>query len=358
LNVKSKEKSERRMNSLVGAISFVAALGAHIQPALLAQADAASSARGSDTKLSIDGTRFAIDGKPTFLLGVSYYGALGASEDAIKRDLDDMQRHGFNWFRMWATWSAFSNDVSAVDKEGQAREPYFSKLKWLIAECQHRGMVVDVSLSRGNGISGPSRLGEVSAHQRACETLASGLKHLPNWYLDLSNERNIKDKRYTSDDDLGELREAVRRIDPARLVTASHAGDISRDDLRDYFETAKLDFIAPHRPREPDSPGQTGAETKKYFSMMKELGRVVPVHYQEPFRRGYGSWNPRAEDFALDLAQAKDGGAAGWCFHNGDERKQPDGRPRRSFDLRDKRLFEGLDEEEMRFLKMLAGPTK
>ena len=33
-------------------------------------------------------------------------------------------------------------------------------------------------------------------------------------------------------------------------------------------------------------------------------------------------------------------GAAGWCFHNGDERAAKDGRPRRSFDLREKRLFE------------------
>ena len=46
------------------------------------------------------GTELGIKGKPTFLLGISYYGALGASKDFIRRDLDDMQKNGFNWFRL------------------------------------------------------------------------------------------------------------------------------------------------------------------------------------------------------------------------------------------------------------------
>jgi histidinol phosphatase-like enzyme len=60
-----------------------------------------------------------------------------------------------------------------------------------------------------------------------------------------------------------------------------------------------------------------------------------------------------AHDFLTDLEAAKKAGAAGWCFHNGDQRKGNDGRPRRSFDLREQRLFEQLDEEERAFLKLL-----
>jgi hypothetical protein len=307
-----------------------------------------------ETRLSIHGRQFTINGQPTFLFGISYYAALGASEAHIKRDLDQMQRLGFNWFRVWATWAAFSNDVSAVDQHGMPREPYFSKLKALIEQCNQRGMIVDVSLSRGNGITGPARLGELSPHRHAVETLVDGLKSFRNWYLDLSNERNIKDKRFTSIQDLQELREAARRIDHARLVTASHAGDISREELRAYLKNARLDFIAPHRPRQVDSPAQTAAKTKEYLRWMEEIGRVVPVHLQEPFRRGFGSWNPTADDFSLDSHQAKASGAAGWCFHNGDERQRPDGQPRRSFDLRETLLFQSLDDEEQKFLKTLA----
>ena len=83
------------------------------------------------------------------------------------------------------------------------------------------------------------------------------------------------------------------------------------------------------------------------------MKRPLPLLYQEPFRRGYGSWIPRAEDFQADLQAAREGGAAGWCFHNGDERGRPGGQPRRSFDLREKGLFGRLDDEEEKFLRSL-----
>src|ERR1051326_6598057 len=79
--------------------------------------------RANSTTLGIQGTSFTVKGKPTFLLGISYYGALGASEATWKADLDQMQRYGFNWLRVWANWDAYENDVSAVDGGGRAREP-------------------------------------------------------------------------------------------------------------------------------------------------------------------------------------------------------------------------------------------
>src|SRR5205814_6045205 len=144
----------------------------------------------------------------------------------------------------------------------------------------------------------------------------------------------------------------------ALLVTASHGGDISRTELREYLQAVELDFISPHRPRDAQSPGQTEAKTREYLAWMKDLGHVAPVHYQEPFRRGYGKWNPMAEDFVTDLRAAVAGGAAGWCFHNGDERAAPEGQPRRSFDLREKRLFDQLDAEEREAIQQLAAIPK
>jgi hypothetical protein len=306
------------------------------------------------TRLGTRGTQFTVIGRPTFLLGISYYGALGAPEERVRRDLADVQRLGFNWVRVWATWAAFDNPVSAVDADGRPREPFLKKLRGLVAECDRLGIVVDVTLSRGNGATGPARLQTREAHRRAVETLVSALKPYGNWYLDLANERNVRDARLTSFADLRELREAARRVDPHRLVTASHAGDLSRADLRAYLLAVRVDFLSPHRPRTADSPRQTEARSKEYLTWMKELGRVVPLHYQEPFRRGFGPWQPRAEDYVADLRGARAGGAAGWCLHNGDNRAARDGRPRRSFDLRDRRLFEQLDEEETRALPLLG----
>lgn len=305
------------------------------------------------TTLGIRETQFTFNGRPTFLYGMSYYAAVGASEESIRRDLDDLQRHGFNWIRIWANWRAFGADAAAVDVEGNGIEGGMNKLRWLVGECDRRGMIVDVSLSRGNGVSGPPRLQTLPAHRRAVETLVNALRPFRNWYLDLSNERNIRDKRFTSFEDLKALRERVRQLDGGRLVTASHGGDIGRDELREYLTVARVDFITPHRPRDAASPERTEAQTKRYLAWMREIGKVVPVHYQEPFRRGYGKWQPRTEDFVADVRGAKNGGAAGWCFHNGDTRNAPDGRPRRSFDLREKRLFDDLDAEDQRAVEML-----
>jgi endo-1,4-beta-mannosidase len=304
--------------------------------------------------LAVRGSQFTVNGEPTFLLGISYYGALGAPEDFIRRDLDDMQRFGFNWIRVWANWASFSNSVAAVTEEGLPRELFLVKLKWLVAECDRRGMIVDVTLSRGNGITGPARLQTLEAHRQAVETIVGALKAHRNWYLDLSNERNVQDKRFTSFSDLRELRAFVRRLDPDRLVTASHGSDIAKEELREYLKTVQVDFISPHRPRDAGSAAGTNPKTREYLAWMKGLGRTVPVHYQEPFRRGYGKWRPKAEDFASDLRAAKAGGAAGWCFHNGDQRGNLDDQPRRSFDLRERRLFEQLDAEEYQFLRLLS----
>jgi len=317
--------------------------------ALLAPLPAAAA------ELGVDGTRFTVDGKPTFLLGISYYGALGASPETLRRDLDGAERLGFNWIRVWATWSAFGDSVSAVGSDGKAREPFFSRLRELVAECDRRGMLVDVTLSRGNGVSGAPRLQALREHGRAVETLVAGLKPFRNWYLDLGNERNVRDKRFVGFEELEELRLAARRLDAKRLVTASHAGDLSAEELKQYLDVVGVDFLCPHRPRDARSPGQTAERTRQYFREMKNLGRVVPVHYQEPFRRGFSKgWDPSADDFVTDALAARDSGAAGWCFHNGDNRQAPDGRPRRSFDLREGRLLEQLDAVERKAVEALA----
>jgi len=316
---------------------------------------------GSKTGLGVKDAQFTLSGRPTFLLGISYYGALGAPGGFIGGDLDDMRRYGFNWFRVWATWPAFDDDVSAVDGEGNPREPYLSRLRRLVEDANERGMVVDVTLSRWNRVTGQPRLGSTEALCRAAKTLVGALETHRNWYLDMANEHNSRDgRKHVSFEELKRVRELVKNLDPRRLVTASHSGDISQDELREYLLTVRVDLIAPHRPRRADSPGETEERTRLYLRWMEELGRVVPVHYQEPFRRGFKPerWEPRAEDFIRDHEGARRGGAAGWCLHNGDQRDKPDGQPRRSFDLREKRLFEQLDGEERKVLDLLfPGPS-
>ncbi len=198
------------------------------------------------TELGIRDTRFTLNGQPTFLSGISYYGALGAPEEFIRRDLDDLQRHSFNWLRVWATWAAFDDDVSAVDAQGRPRQPFLGKLQWLVAECDRRGLVVDVTLTRSQPSARRSGGGlpDLPAHQRAVETLISSLKTHHNWYLDLGNERDVRDARYISPNELQTLRALARRLAPLLLVTASFGGhDLTEPDVRDVLVTAGLDFL-------------------------------------------------------------------------------------------------------------------
>ena len=311
-------------------------------------------------ELATKAENFTLDGKPTFLLGISYYAALGASQDFVLKDLADMQHSGFNWIRVWATWSAFGNDVSAVDAEGNVRQPYFNRLRWLITECNRRGMIVDVTLSRGEGVITVGPLASIEAHRRAVTSLTSELKDLRNWYLDLANENNIrgqgKSSKTLSFETLGEIRRAVRDIDPKRLVTVSYVGDANEADLRRYLLDVDVDFLSPHRIRSKGCAEQTAEATRQCFSLMQKIGRVVPVNYQEPFRRDFNPkrFQPTVRDFTTDLRGAIEGGAAAWCFHNGDNRAASDGQPRRSFDMREHRLFEQLEPEESNVIAAIS----
>jgi hypothetical protein len=329
-------------------------LGALLLAAVWGVAPAQDGEAVSHTVMGVRGTRFTLNGDPTFLLGISYYGALGAPEQFVRRDLDDLQRHGFNWLRVFATWGAFDQDISAVDAKGRPREPFLGKLKGIVAECDRRGLVVDVTLARDAGATGGA-LPDFEAHQRAVEAVVGALKGHRNWYLDLANERDVRDTRYVPAAELKTLRELVQRLDPQRLVTASFGGhDLSEADLRESLLTVGLDFVSPHRPRDAESPGQTEARTRACLATMKAIIRLAPVHYQEPFRRGYGRWEPSVADFLADLRGAVAGGAAGWCFHNGSQRGEADGRPRRSFGLQADRLFDQLDADERNVVAQAA----
>lgn len=306
-----------------------------------------------DTRIGIQGTEFTINGIPTFLYGISYYGGLGAPDEFIISDIADIKNYGFNWIRVWATWKVYDFDVSAVDSDGNIVEGYMDKLVFIIKECNRNGIVVDVTLSRGKDNNGIG-LNSFDSHKRAVEAIVNRLKPFKNWYLDLSNEHNVKDNRFVSFEELKQLCQIARQINPELLITSSNGHDVSYEAMNEYLFNVKVDFMSPHRGRYRDIALETGKKTEEYLSWMKDLHRQVPIHYQEPFRRGYSKqWEPQSSDFVIDLSAAKNSGAAGWCFHNGSQKGNEMDIPRRSFDMRKKRLFDQLDQEEIEALKQM-----
>ena len=314
--------------------------------------------------LSMDCQRecFLVNGQPTFLLGASYYGGLALETSEVEKDFVELVRLGFNWVRLWCTWGAFGNDVAAVDTKGRAREPYLTRLLDMCRLGERLGLIVDVTFSRGipteaqaaneavyKYASRPWMYSPVVTHQdhmEAVRTITTALRFLRNVYIDVANERNCPAQFPLSFTDAGDMIRLVHELDPERLVTVSHGSDIPDAAVADYVLTAGVDFLTPHCERSAKSARQMADKTRHYRQLLAEVGRPMPVHMQEPFRCDFSPWQPTAEDFLIDLAGAVQGGAAGWCFHNGYNCHSQDWRPRRSFDLREGRLFEQLDETE------------
>jgi len=285
--------------------------------------------------ISADGRFFTLDGVPTYLNGVSYYGAQSISTASYRtQDLDDMVADGFNWMRVWVYWEYPDpgEDVSVMTHNGAVREPYMSRLKTLITECNNRGIIVDCSFPRdGNGDwVGPRNQSE---HLAAVQTLANELLSYSNVYIDVANERDVGDDRYVSLTNCGQLIDAIKAINPNRLCTASGVPG-SQSELNNYFTQGHVDFITPHLCRNTGCSAQTVGMVNQFVGWMNNLGFRAPVHLQEPFRRGYASYNPTVEDFYRDCSGGKIAEAAGWCLHNGNNKlDSPDYRPWRCFNM-------------------------
>ena len=317
---------------------------------------------GLTLQMDRENGRFLFDGRPTFLLGASYYGGLALETAEVEKDFRELVRLGFNWVRLWCTWGAFGNDVAAVDARGRPREPYLTRLLEMCRLAERLGMVVDVTFARGispEAAASHEALRAAAAkpwmyspvvvhrdHLEAVRTVTAALRPWRNVYIDVANERNSPRELPVTCEEAGEMIRRVHELDPERLATVSSANDIADEEVAGYAITAGVDFLTPHRVRTAESPGQTEERTRRYRRLLANLGRLMPVHHQEPFRRDFTPWQPTVEDFLTDLAGAIRGGAAGWCFHNGYCRHKADWRPRRSFDLRDGRLMEQLDDVE------------
>ena len=297
--------------------------------------------------VSADGRFFTVNGKSVYLNGISYYSGTSVDDPKdLKLDLDDMVKNRFNWIRVWTFWGA---DIAVTDPNGQVREPGMSRLKTIITECNKRRMIVDVTMSHGNHPA-PSNQAE---HLACARTLAAELKPYRNVYIDVGNERDVGDARYVSLEDVGELITAIKAIDPQRICTASSCPG-SEDGMKQHLEVGKLDFIAPHLCRDDGCSAKTIGTVKELAGWMKALGRRVPIHLQEPFRRGYTDYQPTVEDFYRDDSGARIAEAAGWCLHNGSSRRGSGEQQRsRSFGMGKEhgRLYAQLDEVELEVCK-------
>lgn len=269
--------------------------------------------------ITIKDGQFIQDGKPEFLLGLSYFDGLSASPKILQSDLNYFGERGFNALRVWANWYAEFQPHTAglLEPEGAVNPEMMNRLQRMIVAANKKGFVIKLTFSRH-----PMEEVPFSNYKNGILSVVKAIKDAQNVLLDLQNETDHCGKK-GDPDCLGhlslaqvlELRNAIKDIDPNRIVTASWGGGDAQD-YKSFLEQTKVDFIATHGPpRKPDWAEKTAVELKLARS---QLNSDIPILFDEPSRcdKGVDCKDPSAaQQFLMAAQNAKRAGAAGWFFH-------------------------------------------
>jgi hypothetical protein len=181
------------------------------------------------------------------------------------------------------------------------------RLRAVLLEARERGLVVDVTFTAEH-IRGLTRQTYTDALVRATEAL----REYRNALFDLENERNLHGpgNRPLDAAAIVAMVAAVKRADPARIVTASTSQDVPPQRAAQFARDAHLDVTAYHDPRVRD-----WYRDEQVASVAERLtSGPFPVYFQEPARYPNPSTD-RAEYFVQARAAAARAGVAAWCFH-------------------------------------------
>jgi hypothetical protein len=277
---------------------------------------AATASSTRDPVLSIAGGRFQIDGRDTFVLGVSLFDALGSSppRDA---DLDALRAWGVKLVRVWAHWNEpiYQSD-GALTPVGRGR------LTALVDRLAARQLLLELVLLRPGQLPGQryAVFASESARVRAVESITTALRQRRHVIFDLYNEHDHPDGPI-SHAAARRLRDAVKAADPGRLVTISStdAHLVGTDAARNLSEeigtgphAVAVDLVAPHFPRTDDWAIATGERVRALQAATG--GRTLPIYLNEENRAEPKEIIP-ADVFRTAYMEAVKSGAAGWVFH-------------------------------------------
>jgi len=306
------------------------------------------------TAVSVSAQRFQLDGRPVFLVGVSLFDALGASPPRDE-DLEALKAWGVNLVRVWSHWHdpIYQPDGSLSD-QGRAR------LLQLAKRLDSRGLVLELVLLRPGQLPGQpfAAFASAGARERAVESITAALREYRNVLFDLYNEHDHPDGPI-SHQAARELRDKVKAIDPARVLTISstehhlvsaegrvtEAGALNlREEAGADAASVGVDVIAVHLPRTNDWAAATAARVQALRAALDRTGRSLPIYLNEE-RREQGGVRLGAESYARAITGARSANAAGWLFHTA-----------AGFDLRKKRFLDALSADERAGLGSLKTP--
>jgi hypothetical protein len=262
--------------------------------------------------------KFTQNGKPVFLLGISYFDGLSAPQRVLDSDLQFLKERGFNALRVWTNWyTQFQpNTLGLIEKDGSINEEMLQKLKSFLRTTEKNGFVVKLTFSR----DATDKIA-FAQYKDAIVKVTSEIKQFPNVLFDLQNETDHCGGNSDPDceghitlQQASELAEAVKSVDANRLVTVSRG----QDDYQEFLDEAKVDFIATHRPSRTRNSEWAENTAKEMKIARKKIGTDVPVLFDEPNRCGRVldcKDRSVASHFLTAAKNAKENGAAGWFFH-------------------------------------------
>jgi hypothetical protein len=290
--------------------------------------------------LSTEGGRFTIDGRPQFLIFVSYFDGLRRANTkqpggGVDGDFAYFKRIGVDGIRVLPNWHYLCGAGPSDDRQklftsaGAINEPMWPVFLGMLDRAAFHGLSVDVTFTRDTF---PRQI-PLAAYRTAIVEIAKRLREAGGYrhvLFDIQNEYPIHGM--TGADVHGVL-SAVRDVDPERIVTASAgSGDVVHDPA--------MTITAYHDGR--DSGWSEGATARAEIEAVRARAgpAVKPIYYQEPmpFRKfrtdcGHGEW-PRPGHARLAARHARQHGAAAWTFHT-----------RQSFDLRERSLLQLLEAD-------------
>ncbi|MBX7255279.1 MAG: hypothetical protein K1Y02_02865 [Candidatus Hydrogenedentes bacterium] len=309
-----------------------------------------SLAASAAPALRVEGDHFTVDGHPRFLVLVSYFDAMRASDATLDTDFEYFRSVGVDGIRVFPNWWNCADmthfpDDTLMDATGAIRPDRLARLKPVLDKASSMGFIVDLSFAfeTVGGLSAltESQLGHsqaelpvnqvhADAYERGLTETARALRAYRNVFFDIQNEFNGR-ITHLSDDEVKRFLAAIKAVDPGRIVTASLANEIGPEDVVARSVRLGLDIVAWHESR---NPWQYDA-MDQLVQRAKQAGRI-PIYLGEPasMEQDLG-----AEEFLTAITKAKSAGAAAWTFHT-----------ESGFDLRRAGLTAQLTENEKRFL--------
>jgi hypothetical protein len=304
--------------------------------------------------LGVDGARFTVEGTPRFLLVVSYFDALRASDASLEADFAWLRRHRIDGVRIFPNWwrcaavrqcgGHAGDDTLMAAPDGGLRPAILKRLQAVLATAGRHGLIVDLSFARETVGDAQGRELSASAYADGVVAAVRALGPAPHVMIDLQNEvyqNRVFGER--ADDDAPRVAALARRVDGGRRIVfvSTNTAEAERYTYCGV-EGCPLDVLAVHDAREPNWHDRTPAVVRDLVALGARRG-PRPIYLQEPQAWQDERAPDRVERFLDAAARARRAGAAAWTFHT-----------RSGFMLRDGRsLIVQLDADERTVLERL-----